>query len=234
MPEIDHVGVTLRHKLGHLETSAATDDVATPARQPAVRPGGRPLRDRPDRRRAPVRRGRARPARGCGTPSSRPPWPMGCARCSGSSPCRARPACSTSTRPSRTCSTDARHLAELFAVQAALAYGHVREHNLQTAMSTRQTIGQAVGIVMERYGLDADRAFEHLVRVSANQETKLRDLATRSSTRRPGRPTHAARRAGRPTPRRAPAGRPAVPSGAAAARRRAARRGRPRPASSSP
>lgn len=74
---------------------------------------------------------------------------------------------------------DARHLAELFAVQAALAYGHVRElTNLQTAMSTRQTIGQAVGIVMERYGLDADRAFEHLVRLAANQETKLRDLAT--------------------------------------------------------
>lgn len=49
--------------------------------------------------------------------------------------------------------------------------------NLTTALSTRTLIGQATGIVMERYGLTADVAFRTLARISAADEIKVRDLA---------------------------------------------------------
>ena len=48
---------------------------------------------------------------------------------------------------------------------------------LRRALETRTTIGVAVGIVMERYGLGQDRAFEALSRWSQESNRKLRDLA---------------------------------------------------------
>jgi AmiR/NasT family two-component response regulator len=39
------------------------------------------------------------------------------------------------------------------------------------------SIGQAVGILMERYDLDADRAFSVLVRMSSTENRKLLDTA---------------------------------------------------------
>lgn len=44
-------------------------------------------------------------------------------------------------------------------------------------MRTRQHIGIAVGIVMQRYGLDQDRAFQYLARVSQSSNIKLREVA---------------------------------------------------------
>jgi transcriptional regulator with GAF, ATPase, and Fis domain len=68
--------------------------------------------------------------------------------------------------------------AQLFATHAALALGHVRqEEHLNTALYTRKVIGQAIGILMERYELDEDRAFQYLTRASQHGNTKLRDLA---------------------------------------------------------
>lgn len=70
------------------------------------------------------------------------------------------------------------HTAELFATHAALALGHARRaEELSTALASRRVIGQAVGIVMERYGLDEDRAFDYLIRVSQHGNVKLRDVA---------------------------------------------------------
>ena len=46
-----------------------------------------------------------------------------------------------------------------------------------TAIETRTVIGQAIGIVMERYDLDEDRAFSVLRRISSHENTKLRDVA---------------------------------------------------------
>lgn len=46
------------------------------------------------------------------------------------------------------------------------------------ALATRNVIGQAVGIVMERYKVDSDRAFAFLVRLSQTRNTKLRTVAT--------------------------------------------------------
>lgn len=77
-----------------------------------------------------------------------------------------------------TIDADVEHAAELFAVHAALALGHARqEEHLNIALQTRKVIGQAIGIVMERFHLDEDRAFRYLLRVSQHSNTKLRDVA---------------------------------------------------------
>jgi hypothetical protein len=68
--------------------------------------------------------------------------------------------------------------AELFASHAAVAMGFVRTvSTLSDAVASRQTVGMAVGIVMERYQMDAARAFQFLVRSSSTAHVKLRDLA---------------------------------------------------------
>lgn len=70
------------------------------------------------------------------------------------------------------------HLAELFAQHAAIALGRARrEDQLHSAIQTRQLIGQATGIIMERYSLDETRAFDYLIRVSSHSNTKVRDVA---------------------------------------------------------
>jgi GAF domain-containing protein len=75
-------------------------------------------------------------------------------------------------------SEETQHLAELFAAHAALALGRVRrEEDLNTALASRKLIGQAIGIVMERYQMDEDRAFGYLARVSQHGNVKLRDVA---------------------------------------------------------
>jgi hypothetical protein len=69
-------------------------------------------------------------------------------------------------------------LGALFAAQAAVIMGWQRhEQNLQTAVSAREQIGMAVGILMERYTLDAERAFGFLVRTSQSANLKVRDVA---------------------------------------------------------
>jgi hypothetical protein len=68
---------------------------------------------------------------------------------------------------------------QLFAHQAATALDYAREiKNLREAVRTRQSVGRAVGIVMERYGLSEERAFAFLARVSQTRNVKLRDVAT--------------------------------------------------------
>ncbi|MBM7088216.1 GAF and ANTAR domain-containing protein [Streptomyces sp. SID9913] len=63
-------------------------------------------------------------------------------------------------------------------VGIALESATVREQ-LTEAMRTRDLIGQATGILMERMGMDASAAFDRLVRASQRENTKLRDLARR-------------------------------------------------------
>jgi hypothetical protein len=71
-------------------------------------------------------------------------------------------------------------LHELFAHQSAVALAYARQiSDLQNAVQSRQVIGQAVGIVMERYELDDARAFGFLARLSSHQNTKLRVIAER-------------------------------------------------------
>ncbi|TWD81771.1 ANTAR domain-containing protein [Kribbella amoyensis] len=69
-------------------------------------------------------------------------------------------------------------IGELFRHQSALAISYALEvHNLREALRTRRTIGQAIGILMERYQLTDQRAFAFLTRLSQQRNVKLRRLA---------------------------------------------------------
>lgn len=69
-------------------------------------------------------------------------------------------------------------LSQLFAHQSAMALDYARQiDQLQEAVRSRQMIGQAVGMVMERYQVDEARAFGFLTRLSSHQNVKLRVVA---------------------------------------------------------
>ena len=79
---------------------------------------------------------------------------------------------------SETISADAVEIAELFATHAAIALDRARhEHQLNEALVTRKVIGQAIGLIMQRYQIDEDRAFHFLVRASTTSNIKLRAVA---------------------------------------------------------
>jgi transcriptional regulator with GAF, ATPase, and Fis domain len=61
-------------------------------------------------------------------------------------------------------------------ISVALAAAQEIEH-LNTALGSRTVIGQAEGILMERFGISGDRAFEVLRRVSSHTNTKLNAVA---------------------------------------------------------
>ena len=68
----------------------------------------------------------------------------------------------------------------VLAAHAAAAILASREgEELQSALSTRDRIGQAKGIIMERYGVDDIRAFEMLRKLSQDSNTRLADIAQR-------------------------------------------------------
>jgi GAF domain-containing protein len=70
------------------------------------------------------------------------------------------------------------HSAELFATHAALALCRARrEEELTAALHSGRVIGMALGLVMERFSLDHERAFDYLTRISQQSNTKLRDIA---------------------------------------------------------
>ncbi|MDG4832808.1 GAF and ANTAR domain-containing protein [Solwaraspora sp. WMMD1047] len=70
------------------------------------------------------------------------------------------------------------HVGLLFAAHAAVALANAEQHEqLTEAVRTRDLIGQAKGILMERYKLTGEQAFALLVRGSQQTNVKLRDLA---------------------------------------------------------
>ena len=60
---------------------------------------------------------------------------------------------------------------------AARTAAELQAAHLREALSTRDVIGQAKGILMERRGCDADTAFETLRNASQHLNIKLRDIA---------------------------------------------------------
>jgi hypothetical protein len=69
-------------------------------------------------------------------------------------------------------------LGVLFTHQSAVALRYAQEvESLQDAIATRQLIGQAVGIAMERYEFSDEQAFAFLTRLSAYTSSSLRDVA---------------------------------------------------------
>lgn len=70
------------------------------------------------------------------------------------------------------------HVGMLFATHASVAmFGAQRQEQLNRAVEVRDLIGQAKGILMERYKITDDRAFALLVRASQTSNRKLIDVA---------------------------------------------------------
>lgn len=66
----------------------------------------------------------------------------------------------------------------LFATHAAIAYAAAsKEAQLSQAVLNRDVIGQAKGILMERFNISGERAFLVLVRVSQDSNRKLYEVA---------------------------------------------------------
>ena len=69
-------------------------------------------------------------------------------------------------------------VARILAQHAAIALDRSRQQaNLSRAVDSHANVGQAVGIVMERFGIDADKAFSVLRRYSQDANVKLREVA---------------------------------------------------------
>jgi GAF domain-containing protein len=75
---------------------------------------------------------------------------------------------------------DDQAVAHVLARHAAVALGNARKiENLWMAVDARKRIGQAQGILMERFDLTADQAFAVLLRYSQDNNLKLRVVADR-------------------------------------------------------
>jgi GAF domain-containing protein len=69
-------------------------------------------------------------------------------------------------------------IAHILAQHASVAVATARqEDTLAGAVDARKLVGQAMGILMERFDLDGDQAFAVLRRYSQDTNTKLRDVA---------------------------------------------------------
>jgi GAF domain-containing protein len=69
-------------------------------------------------------------------------------------------------------------VAHILARHASVALASARQEvALSQAIDARKLVGQAMGILMERFDVDGDRAFAILKRYSQDTNTKLRDVA---------------------------------------------------------
>jgi GAF domain-containing protein len=88
-------------------------------------------------------------------------------------------------REARAFDDDAKTAATKFVPYAAVAVANMHAYddaramadNLQRALESRAVIDQAKGILMERYKITADQAFQLLAQVSMHRNTKVRDVA---------------------------------------------------------
>lgn len=71
-----------------------------------------------------------------------------------------------------------RELGTLFATHSAVVWDSARrEEQFREALASRDIIGQAKGMIMERYGIDATQAFELLRKLSHDTNTALAKVA---------------------------------------------------------
>ncbi len=69
-------------------------------------------------------------------------------------------------------------MGQIFGGHASVALATARnEDSLRQAIDARHVIGQAQGILMERFDLNADQAFSVLRRYSQDKNLKLRAVA---------------------------------------------------------
>jgi transcriptional regulator with GAF, ATPase, and Fis domain len=75
---------------------------------------------------------------------------------------------------------DSEAVGAMLANHAAIALiNEKHERQFKAALATRDVIGQAKGMIMERFGVDAPRAFAMLTAISQETNTPVRDLAAR-------------------------------------------------------
>ena len=75
-------------------------------------------------------------------------------------------------------SSDSRTIGLIFAAHSSVAWNSARrEDQFKRALSSRDMIGQAKGMIMERFKIDAVQAFELLKRLSQTTNTPLVEVA---------------------------------------------------------
>lgn len=68
----------------------------------------------------------------------------------------------------------------IYATHTALAWRMLRrDEQFRSALASRDIIGQAKGMIMERFAIDAVQAFELIKRLSQSSNTKIIDVAAR-------------------------------------------------------
>jgi GAF domain-containing protein len=179
MPEIDHVGISVAYRDGHVETKAATSDLVHELDQLQYSLGEGPCLHAIEAEPVVVVQDARHDSR----------WPrfmkVACERGLRSQlglrlylDDHARGGLNLYSVSSDVIDPETEQLAELFATHAALIMGRARsEANLHASLASRTAIEIALGLVMERFGLDQDRAFSYLTRMASTSETKLRDVA---------------------------------------------------------
>ena len=74
---------------------------------------------------------------------------------------------------------ESRTLGLIFAAHSSVAWNSARrEEQFRQALSSRDVIGQAKGMIMERYRVDAVQAFELLRKLSQDSNVPLIKIAT--------------------------------------------------------
>jgi GAF domain-containing protein len=179
MPEIDHAGISVAHRDGRLETRAATSDLVRELDELQNSLGEGPCLHAIEDESV-VKLENA---------SSEGRWPeytphavaLGVRSQLGVRLYvdeKERGGLNLYSTCSDTIEPETEDFAEFFASHAAQALGRVRgKENLNEALASCRSIGTAIGIVMERYQLDSERAFIYLARVASSSERKLRKVA---------------------------------------------------------
>jgi hypothetical protein len=83
-------------------------------------------------------------------------------------------------------SLEAEALGAMLATHVANAFiAADKELQFQSALNSRDVIGQAKGMIMERFGIDAIHAFDLLTRLSQQSNTRLAEVAAELVARGP-------------------------------------------------
>lgn len=177
----DHAGVILAHRKGRLETAAATDPIVEKLVASQVDVGEGPvvtvLADRLSVIVSDTRR-----------ESRWPAWALLASQAGIRSLLSVRMYTSEAAigalnlyalRPDAFDGDD-QAVAHIFSRHASVALASARKtENLWQAVDARKRVGQAQGILMERFDLTADQAFAVLLRYSQDKNIKLRAVADR-------------------------------------------------------
>jgi hypothetical protein len=74
---------------------------------------------------------------------------------------------------------ESRAIGLIFAAHTSVAWNSARrDEQFKRALASRDTIGQAKGMIMERYGVDAVQAFDLLRKLSQDSNVPLVQVAT--------------------------------------------------------